>query len=89
MALGASRQAVVGMVLRQGLRLALAGAALGLLGSLAATRLLQAQLFGVSSTDHLTLAGATGILVLVGLGASYLPARRSARVPPMRILHSQ
>jgi putative ABC transport system permease protein len=89
MALGASRQAVVRMVLRQGLRLALAGAALGLLGSLAATRLLQAQLFGVASTDHLTLAAATGILVLVGLCASYLPARRSARVPPMRVLQSQ
>ena len=89
MALGASREAVIRMVVRQGLRLALAGAALGLLGSLAASRLLQAQLFGVSSTDHLTLAGATGILVLVGLGASYLPARRSARVPPMRVLQSQ
>ncbi len=89
MALGATHQAVVRMVLHQGLRLALAGAALGLLGSLAATRLLQAQLFGVSSTDHLTLAGATGILMLVGLGASYLPARRSARVPPMRALQSQ
>jgi putative ABC transport system permease protein len=89
MALGASRQAVVRMVLRQGLRLALAGAALGLLGSLAATRLLQAQLFGVSSTDHLTFLGATGILVLVGLSASYLPARRSAKVPPMRVLQSQ
>jgi predicted permease len=89
MALGASRQAVVRMVLSQGLRLALAGAALGLLGSLAATRLLQAQLFGVSSTDHLTLLGATCILVLVGLCASYLPARRSARVAPMRVLQSQ
>jgi predicted permease len=89
MALGASRQTVVRMVLRQGLRLALAGVALGLLGSLAATRLLQAQLFGVSSTDHLTLSAATSILVLVGLCASYLPARRSARVPPMRVLQSQ
>jgi putative ABC transport system permease protein len=89
MALGASRQAVVRMVLRQGLRLALVGAALGLLGSLAATRLLQAQLFGVGSTDLLTLSAATGILVLVGMCASYLPARRSAKVPPMRVLQSQ
>jgi putative ABC transport system permease protein len=89
MALGASRQAVVRMVLRQGLGLVLAGAVLGFLGSLGATRLLQAQLFGVSPTDHLTLAGATGILVLVGLIASYFPARRSANVPPMRVLQSQ
>jgi putative ABC transport system permease protein len=89
MALGASRQAVVRMVLGQGLRLALAGAALGFLGALGATRLLQAQLFGVSPTDHLTLFAATCILVLVGLIASYLPARRSARVPPMRALQSQ
>jgi putative ABC transport system permease protein len=89
MALGASRQAVVRMVLRQGLRLALAGAVLGFLGSLAATRLLQAQLFGVSPTDHLTLVAATGILVVVGLIASYLPARRSANVPPMRVRQSQ
>jgi len=88
MALGASRQTVVRMVLSQGLRLALAGAALGFLGSLAATRLLQAQLFGVSSTDYVTLLGAAGILLLVGLSASYLPARRSARVPPMRVLQS-
>jgi putative ABC transport system permease protein len=77
------------MVLRQGLRLALAGAALGFLGSLAATRLLEAQLFGVKPTDHLTLLAATCILVLVGLIASYLPARRSAKVPPMRVLQSQ
>jgi putative ABC transport system permease protein len=89
MALGATRQAVVRMVVSQGLRLALAGAALGFLGSLGATRLLQAQLFGVSPTDHLTLVGAAGILVLVGLIASYLPARRSAKVPPMRVLQSQ
>ena len=89
MALGATRQAVVRMVLSQGLKLALAGAALGFLGSLAATRLLQAQLFGVSPTDHLTLVGATCILMLVGLIASYLPARRSANVAPMRVLQSQ
>ncbi|MBA3318435.1 MAG: ABC transporter permease [Gemmatimonadales bacterium] len=89
MALGASRGAVVQMVLRQGLRLALAGAGLGVLGSVAASRLLQAQLFGVSPTDYLTLSGATGILVLVGLIATYVPARRSAKVPPMRVLQSQ
>jgi putative ABC transport system permease protein len=89
MALGASQRTVVGMVVSQGLRLALAGAALGFLGALAANRLLQAQLFGVSSTDHLTLSAATGILVLIGLCASYLPARRSARVAPMRVLQSE
>ena len=89
MALGATRKAVVRMVLLQGLRLALAGTAIGLAGSLAATRLLQAQLFGVSPTDHLTLLAATGILVLVGLVAAYVPARRSAGVAPMRALQSQ
>jgi predicted permease len=89
MALGASPQAVVRLVLSQGLRLVLAGAALGSLGALAGTRLLQGQIFGVSPTDHLTLLAAICILLLVGLIASYLPARRSARVPPMRVLQSQ
>ena len=89
MALGASPQAVVRLVLSQGLRLVLAGAALGFLGALAGTRLLQGQIFGVSPTDHLTLLAAICILLLVGLIASYLPARRSARVPPMRVLQSQ
>jgi predicted permease len=89
MALGADRRAVLRLVVGKGLKLALAGAALGLLGALATTRLLQAELYQVSPTDHLTLFGAIGILMVVGLIASFVPALRATRVPPMRALQSQ
>jgi putative ABC transport system permease protein len=89
MALGASSSAVLRLVLGQGLRLVLLGAGLGLLGALAGTRLLQAQLFGVTPNDPVTLLGSVIVLVLVGLFATYLPARRAARVDPMRALRAE
>jgi putative ABC transport system permease protein len=83
MALGADTASVSRLVVRQGMQLALAGVAVGLGTALVATRLLTSLLFSVSPADPLTLAFATLLLLLSGLGASYLPARRATRVDPM------
>jgi len=82
-ALGASRSTVLAMVLRQALVLLAAGLALGLGASLAADRLLESMLFGVSSLNPAVL-GLSGVLVAsTGLLAAYLPARRAAAMDPM------
>ncbi len=83
MALGAGRQAVVRMVMADGLRLATAGMAIGLGVSLVLTRLMTGLLFGVSASDPYTLAGVTLLLTAVALVACYVPARRAAKVDPM------
>jgi len=85
-ALGASRSTVLSMILRQAVVLLAAGLALGLAASLAADRLLQSMLFGVSAVNPVVL-GLSGLLVaLTGLLAAYLPARRAAKVDPMEAL---
>ena len=89
MALGARPGDVVGLVLRYGLVLALAGLALGLGGSWALTRVLQRQLFNVSTTDPLTFVSVSAILVTVALLAVFVPARRAARVDPMVALRHE
>jgi putative ABC transport system permease protein len=83
MALGAARRDVMKSVLAQALRLVLAGMALGLVGALALTRFIASLLFGVKPTDPVTFAGVCLILTGVAVLASYLPARRAARVDPM------
>ncbi len=83
MALGAQRRDVLKMILAQGLRLAHAGVAIGLAGSLALTRLLSSLLYGVSAYDPATFAGVAGLLAAVALLACYIPARRATRVDPM------
>ena len=82
MALGAQPRAVFGMVLGQGLMLAGAGAALGLAGALALTRLLESLLYGVSATDAATLSAVLLGLAAIALLAGLLPARRAARIDP-------
>ncbi|QSQ25979.1 ABC transporter permease [Pyxidicoccus parkwayensis] len=86
MALGARKQDVLGMVVRQGAALALLGVGLGLVGSLALSRVLQRLLFGVSAADPVVLAGGAAVLVLMGMLASYLPALRASRVDPASAL---
>jgi putative ABC transport system permease protein len=83
MAMGAEGRDVLGLVVGQGLKLAGAGVALGILVALGLTRQLSSLLFGVSAYDPLTYGGVTLILVIVALLACYLPARRVTRVDPL------
>jgi len=83
LALGAQRSDVMGLVLRQGLRLAAAGAALGFIASLMVARLMSGLLYGVKPTDPLTFATVALLLIGVALLACYVPARRAVRVDPM------
>jgi predicted permease len=82
-ALGARRWDVLRMVLWQGVRLTLVGIGVGLLGATAGSRVLSSKLFGVTSTDPATFAGVSVVLAGVALAASYIPARRAAKVDPM------
>ena len=81
-ALGAERGNILRLIVRQGMVLTVAGLALGLLGSLALTRLLRSLLFGVTTTDPVTFLAVPLVLASVALLASYLPASRAARVDP-------
>jgi putative ABC transport system permease protein len=83
LALGAERGKILAMVLRQGLGLAMAGAALGLVGSVIVSHLMAGLLYGVMPTDPLTFVGVTLVLTVVALAACYIPARRAMRVDPM------
>jgi putative ABC transport system permease protein len=83
MALGASRSSVVQAVLRQGVRLVLAGAALGLLGGYAVGRIMTSLLYQSKPTDLIVIAAAAATLLVVTAAACYLPARRAARIDPM------
>ena len=82
-ALGAQRADVMRLVLTEGVRMALVGAAVGTVAALALMRLMAAQLFGVSAHDPLTFAGVAVLLVLVATAACYIPALRATRVDPM------
>jgi predicted permease len=83
MALGSPRAAILRMVLRETLLLTLAGVVIGLPCALTATRLVAHMLFGLSSDDPATLATVSSTLLLVGLIAGYLPARRAMKMDPM------
>jgi putative ABC transport system permease protein len=83
MALGAGPRHVVRLFMGQGMRLVLAGLAIGLGGAFVLTRLLSSLLFGVSTTDKTTFVVVAIGLALVGLIACYLPARRATRVDPL------
>jgi putative ABC transport system permease protein len=83
LALGAQRGTILQMVLRQGLGLAMAGAGLGLAGSVIVSHLMAGLLYGVIPTDPLTFVGVTLVLTGVALAACYIPARRAMRVDPM------
>ncbi|MGD0359804.1 MAG: ABC transporter permease [Bryobacteraceae bacterium] len=86
MALGAQRQDVLRLILGNGARMALIGVAVGIGASLALTRLMAKMLFGVSAYDPLTFLAVAGLLILVAMAASYMPARRAMRVDPVEAL---
>jgi len=81
-ALGAQRRDVLRLVVGEGARLAVAGAAIGIAASLAVTRLVSSLLFGVTATDPITFAGVALLVALVALLASYIPARRAMHLDP-------
>jgi putative ABC transport system permease protein len=89
LALGADSREVLGLVLVQGLRLALAGVVIGLVAAFAVTRVMKNMLFGLSSTDPLTFVTISLLLVMVALVASYLPALRATRVDPVVALRTE
>ena len=86
MALGAQVGDVLGLVLKQGMILALIGQAIGLAGALALTRLIRGLLFGVTPTDVTIFVAVTGVLTTIALLACYLPARRATKVDPLKAL---
>src|SRR6202162_4262042 len=83
MALGAQQISILKMVIARGVRLVAAGIAIGLIASYALTRYLASQVWGISTRDPWTFAGVIMLVVLVGLAACLLPARRAARVDPL------
>jgi putative ABC transport system permease protein len=89
MALGAQAGDVRALVVWQALRMGAAGLAIGLVGALLATRVLDSLLFGVSAGDPATFAAVSAALITVLLFAAYLPARRATRVDPMVALRAE
>jgi predicted permease len=89
MALGAQRAEVMRLVLGDGVRMALIGAAVGTIAALGLTRLMEAELFGVSAHDPFTFAGVAALLVLVAVAACFVPARRAMRVDPIVALRHE
>jgi predicted permease len=89
MALGAGRRNVLGMILRETSMMIAIGVAIGMCATVAVTRLMKATLYGLSSLDPATIAGALLILCVVALVAGYIPAARAARVNPTTALRHE
>jgi len=89
MAVGARRADVLRLVVGQGLKLALMGLGIGVLGGLAATRFLAGLLYGVTPTDPATFIAVSAVLAAVSLLAAYIPARRAMNVDPMVALRHE
>jgi ABC-type antimicrobial peptide transport system permease subunit len=88
-ALGAQRTNVLGLIVRQGALLAALGLAIGLVGALGVTRFLRSMLFGVSPFDPVSFTTVAVLLSVIAFLASYLPARRAARVDPIEALRQE
>jgi len=89
MALGAKGEDVLGLVLRQGMKLVLVGLVVGLFAAFAATRKLESLVYGVSTKDPWTFAVVALALAAVALAANFLPARRATRVDPLSALRQE
>src|SRR5205085_88877 len=85
-ALGATPRTVLGLIVRQGMGLAVVGAIVGIGGALVFTRVMTAVLYDVRPTDPMTFATVVGVLMLTGFVASWLPARRALRIDPVQAL---
>jgi predicted permease len=85
-ALGAQKEDVLKLVIGQGAKLAVLGVAIGILGAFAGTRVLVQLLYGVKALDPITFVGVSALLVGVAMIASYVPARRAAKVSPIEAL---
>lgn len=88
-ALGAQRGEILRLLLGQGLMLAVAGVAVGIIGALALTRVMKSLLFDVSATDPGTFAGIAVLFLAAALAAGYVPARRAMRIDPMAALRGR
>jgi putative ABC transport system permease protein len=89
MVLGAPRESLVGMVLKQGMGLVGIGVGIGLAATLALTRVMRNMLYGVTYTDPVTIAGVVVLLLTVALVACYGPTRKATGVNPVETLHSE
>ena len=89
MALGAKRENILGMILAQGSTLALMGIAIGAAGALALTAMIKSLLFQVTPTDPMTFVVVALVLAATAVLASYVPARRAARIDPVEALRSE
>lgn len=89
MALGAQSASILRLIIGQGIRLTIIGAAIGLAGAFAGTRFLRSLLYGVSAIDLVAFGGASLLLMLVAFFACYLPARRAMNVDPMVALRAE
>jgi ABC-type antimicrobial peptide transport system permease subunit len=88
-ALGSTRAEVTGLVMRQGTSMAIVGALIGIALSLTAAELMSNLVYGVAPRDIVSLAGATLVLMLVVMAASYIPARKAAAVDPGLALRAE
>jgi putative ABC transport system permease protein len=88
-ALGATRENVLGLVLRQGVVIAGVGAVIGLAGAFGLTRLIASQLYAVKATDPATFVGVTVLLLVVAIGATLVPALRATRIDPLVALREE
>jgi predicted permease len=89
MAVGAQREDIIRMVLRDAGKLIVLGLVIGVLGALTGAHLLQSMVFGIAPRDPLTLACMCGVLLLTGLFAAWWPARRAAATEPMQALRAE
>jgi len=89
MALGASRESIVMMVMRQGLTLVIVGTVIGLAGAIALTRLLTSLLYATSPTDGLTFAAVSLLFIAVAAVACFLPARQVTSIDPLNALRQE
>ena len=89
LALGATPSQVRGLIVRQGVMLAVGGIVLGIIGALAATRLLEGLLFSVSATDPVVYSALAAVLLTIAALACYIPARRAMKIDPLSALRAE